>query len=77
MITEEQFLSKRVSLLPRRGAEKEHTWAVLETDLPPEWLQSKPRNIVKRWTNVKTGVEWTFQLRWVKGRPTPILRVYR
>ena len=77
MVTEEQFLSKRISMLPRRGAEKEHSWTVLESDLPVEWLKSKPRAVVRTYTESKTQVTWTFDLRWLKGRHVPVIRVYR
>jgi len=77
MITEQQFLTKRITMLPRRGAEKEHTWMVIESDLPEAWLVGKPRAVVRTYSDLKTGYTWTFNVRWMKGRACPVLRVYR
>jgi hypothetical protein len=76
-ISEKQFMEHRIAILPRRGAEKEHSWTIVESDLPDVWTATRPREITRKWYDDKAGVEWTFTLQWIKARPTPVLKVSR
>jgi hypothetical protein len=69
---EELYMSYKASMIKK--GKNQHSWLVLESDLPNSWIKTRPKSIVREWTHPKSGLTWKFELCWFKNRKCPILR---